>query len=153
MTTLQKALIACAVALSAPAAAQPRAKPTVSKDRVHVLNDRIVVDEGLLFDTNRARIRSAGRELIETIATMWLVHPEWKRMRIEGHTDDRGSTEFNQRLSERRAHFARRILLRHGYAPDRIEAVGLGASIPRVEADDEAEHHANRRVEFVFVRD
>jgi outer membrane protein OmpA-like peptidoglycan-associated protein len=153
MTTLQKALIACAVALSAPAAAEPRGKPTVSKDRVHILSDRIVVDEGLLFDTNRARIRSAGRDLIETIATMWLVHPEWKRIRIEGHTDDRGSAGFNQRLSERRAYFARRVLLRHGYAPEQIEAIGLGATSPRVDAHDEAEHHTNRRVEFVFVSD
>ncbi|MFN0250194.1 MAG: OmpA family protein [Kofleriaceae bacterium] len=120
---------------------------------VMVFDDRIVLDERVLFDFGKARVRSRGRAMIAEIATMWRAHPEWQRITVEGHTDGRGSDEFNQVLSARRAKLARAALLGHGFDATTIDAVGFGRSRPRIEeARDEAEHQKNRRVEFVIHR-
>ena len=117
---------------------------------VTMYEDRIVLDERVLFDFGRARVRSTGREVIAEIGKLWRAHPEWQRITIEGHTDVRGSDEYNQDLSTRRAERARRVLVKLGFDAARIDAVGRGRSRPRVEAHDEDEHHKNRRVEFVI---
>lgn len=122
-------------------------------EHVMVFEDRIVLDERVLFDFAKARVRSGGRSVIADIAKMWRAHPEWQRITIEGHTDVRGSDEYNQDLSTRRAQFAREVLEREGFDAAAIDAVGFGRSRPRVEAKDEREHQKNRRVEFVIDRE
>lgn len=121
-------------------------------EHVMMFDDRIVLDERVLFDFAKARVRSSGRAVIAEIAKMWRDHPEWQRITIEGHTDVRGSDEYNQDLSARRAELARRVLEREGFEANAIDAVGFGRSRPRVEAHDEREHQKNRRVEFVIDR-
>ncbi|MEO7094051.1 MAG: OmpA family protein [Polyangiales bacterium] len=115
-------------------------------------NDRIVLDERVLFDTGKARIRASGREMLAEIATAWRGHPDWLRMTIEGHTDVRGSDEYNQRLSEQRAERTREELVRQGFAADRIDVIGHGRSRPRDPGTDAASLQRNRRVEFVIDR-
>jgi outer membrane protein OmpA-like peptidoglycan-associated protein len=117
-----------------------------------VKDDRIVLPEHVLFDVNRARVKSAGREVIKDIATALAAHPEWVHMTIEGHADVRGPEAFNATLSQDRASRVRDVLLRAGVAADRVDAVGYGATRPRAPGDDEAAHQRNRRVEFVIQR-
>jgi outer membrane protein OmpA-like peptidoglycan-associated protein len=123
-------------------------------DHVQMFSDRIVLDERVLFDFGRARVRTAGRSMIGEVAKMWHEHPDWRRITIEGHTDDRGSDEVNQKLSEERASNARVMLEKDGFAAAQLDAVGFGRSRPRVHnAHTEAEHQRNRRVEFVIERE
>jgi len=119
---------------------------------IEITDDRIVLDERVVFDTDRARVRSAGREMIAAIATMWRSHPEWQRVIIEGHADVRGPDDYNLALSQRRAELARATLVKQGFAADRIDAVGYGRSRPRDPGTSDNAHHRNRRVEFVIVR-
>ncbi|MGE0396250.1 MAG: OmpA family protein [Kofleriaceae bacterium] len=121
-------------------------------EHVMMFDDRIVLDERVLFDFARARVRSSGRAVIAEIAKMWREHPEWQRITIEGHTDVRGSDEYNHDLSTRRAKLARQVLQREGFDASAIDAVGFGRSRPRIDAHDEREHQKNRRVEFVIDR-
>ncbi|MEJ7601654.1 MAG: OmpA family protein, partial [Kofleriaceae bacterium] len=113
-----------------------------------VVNDRIILDERVLFDLNRARVRHQGRAVITQLAKLWSEHPEWSRLTIEGHACQIGSDDYNQDLSERRAANVRAALLSHGFAQDRIESIGFGRSRPR----DPAKLERNRRVEFVIER-
>ena len=115
---------------------------------IKIEHDRIILDERVMFDFDRARVRSGGRALIGTIAKMWSQHPEWTRIRIEGHACELGSDEYNQTLSERRAANARTALLKHGFSQDRVDSVGFGRSHPRAPGV----HDKNRRVEFVIER-
>ena len=70
------------------------------------------------------------------------------RFRIVGHTDASGGDTVNQPLSERRAEAVRAYLIeRHGVAPERLEATGMGAREPLDPADPRAA--GNRRVEIV----
>ncbi len=118
-----------------------------------IKNDRIVLDERVLFDTGKSRVRSSGRELLAEIVVAWRAHPEWTRVTIEGHTDVRGSDAFNQLLSERRAQRTRDALIRQGISPDIIDVIGYGRSRPRDAGTSEAALHRNRRVEFVIDRE
>lgn len=108
--------------------------------------DRVILDDRVLFETNRAHVRHAARPLLAAIARLFLSHPEWATMRIEGHADERGSEEFNRELSSRRAARVRDVLVELGMPADRMEVEGFGEERPRGEILDE-----NRRVEFVMV--
>jgi outer membrane protein OmpA-like peptidoglycan-associated protein len=123
---------------------------------IALVDDRIVLDETVLFDVERARVKSTARPVLNAIVTLVSQHPEWTRLRIEGHADTRGDATFNQELSERRAGNVRDALVALGVPAQVIESVGYGATRPRVLPDDttlaaEERHQRNRRVEFVVV--
>jgi len=124
----------------------------VENGTIEISDDRIVLDERVLFDVNRARVRSAGREMIGAIARMWRTHPEWQHITVEGHADMRGPDDYNAKLSQRRAALARAALVHHGFRDDRVDAIGYGRARPRDLGTSEESHHRNRRVEFVIVR-
>lgn len=76
-------------------------------------------------------------------------HPELGTVRIEGHTDDVGEDDFNQKLSERRAASVRRALLKRGVPASRLTTHGYGESSPIAPNATPAGRAKNRRVEFV----
>ncbi len=78
-------------------------------------------------------------------------HPD-ARVRLEGHTDERGSREYNIGLGERRAQAVRQILLLQGAAANQLSTVSYGEERPAVLGSDEEAWSLNRRVELVYVR-
>lgn len=74
-----------------------------------------------------------------------------KPVRIEGHTDSRGSETFNLSLSERRAEEVRRALVNLGVSAERLTAVGLGESRPVSPNETESGRQQNRRVDIVIL--
>jgi outer membrane protein OmpA-like peptidoglycan-associated protein len=120
---------------------------------IFLKNDRIVLEERVLFDVDRARLKTAGRGMIADIARVWRSHPEWQRLTIEGHADVRGSDAYNLELSVHRANSVRAAFVQLGVDPLRIEAVGYGRARPRDPGRTEAAHQLNRRVEFVIERE
>lgn len=69
---------------------------------------------------------------------------------IEGHTDERGGTEYNLALGERRAQSAKRHLTRLGVADASINTISYGEERPAALGDTESVHSKNRRAEFVL---
>jgi outer membrane protein OmpA-like peptidoglycan-associated protein len=118
---------------------------------IELRNDRIVLEERVLFDSGRTRVRTAARAVLSAIVELARQHPEWIGIRIEGHADQRGDAEFNQQLSERRAANVRKALIKLGIPEALIESAGYGASRPRDKRDDDEAYQRNRRVEFVVV--
>lgn len=82
----------------------------------------------------------------------YLVKYPSARVRLEGHTDERGSREYNIGLGERRAQTVRRALLAQGVAESQITTVSYGEERPAVEGSDEAAFAQNRRVELVHAQ-
>ena len=82
----------------------------------------------------------------------YLVKYPTARVRLEGHTDERGSREYNIGLGERRAQAVRRALLVQGVAEAQITTVSYGEERPAVAGSDEAAFAQNRRVEFVYAQ-
>jgi outer membrane protein OmpA-like peptidoglycan-associated protein len=133
-------------ATGCPAVAIELAEDIVMQD------DRIVLDERVLFALNRARVRSGGRVVLSRLAQVWRDHPEWKRITVEGHADVRGTDAYNQWLSEQRAQRVKAKLVELGCPPDHITVIGHGRSRPREVGANENAHERNRRVEFVIDR-
>jgi outer membrane protein OmpA-like peptidoglycan-associated protein len=105
------------------------------------------------FRYNSAEVTPESIEQLRQVATA-LNDPRLSssRIRVEGHTDNKGSATFNQQLSERRAQAVKRYLVQlAGIAASRIEARGYGKSrpLPGVSQDTDEGRALNRRVEFV----
>lgn len=103
------------------------------------------------FEFDSAEIR---QEFVPVVAAhaQYLVKYPTSRVRLEGHTDERGSREYNIGLGERRAQTVRRALLAQGVADSQITTVSYGEERPAVEGSDEAAFAQNRRVELVHAQ-
>lgn len=118
---------------------------------IELVNDRIVIEERVFFAYDRAFVRPNARPILEAIVTLWRQHPEWRRIRIEGHTDMRGAADYNLRLSERRARAVMEALIERGMTRELMESAGFGETRPLNRGTREATHRRNRRVEFVVL--
>lgn len=118
---------------------------------IELRNDRIVLEERVLFDFERARVKSAARPVLSAIVSLYKQHPEWIKIRIEGHADQRGKEQYNQQLSEERAGNVRQDLIKLGIPAEIIESVGFGSTQPRDLRPEEDAYQRNRRVEFLVV--
>jgi len=106
----------------------------------------LVVLTGSQFAFNSATLTpGAIGSLTDTLDSL-KTDPELQ-IRIDGHTDSIGSTEYNLGLSARRADAVKRYLVSEGIAPDRIETRGLGKSSPVADNATEEGRARNRRVE------
>lgn len=103
------------------------------------------------FDFDRSEIRPEYRELLDQHAN-YLVNTPSARIRLEGHTDEKGSREYNIGLGERRAQSVRQIMMLQGVAGDQINTVSYGEERPAVLGSDEEAWSLNRRVELVYSR-
>ena len=106
----------------------------------------------VLFDTGKYELRPVAREKLAKFSGVMLAYPGLNLM-VEGHTDNTGSAEFNQKLSEQRADSVRQYLVQQGIGAPRISAQGLGETQPRVPNDSAANRQLNRRVELVISGD
>lgn len=103
---------------------------------------------GVHFDTASATIRTESYPRLDRVLE-YMTHRVNARIRIAGHTDNVGSAESNQELSEARAQSVREYLISHGIDADRIEAVGHGDQQPVASNDTEAGRQQNRRIEAI----
>ena len=101
------------------------------------------------FDYDSARIRPDSVARVEALGqALAVLADDAGFFRLIGHTDTRGGTDYNQALSERRAHTVRRaVLAAQDSLSGRLRAEGRGEREPLIAARTEADHDANRRVE------
>jgi len=113
---------------------------------------KIALAADVLFDFDKADLRSAARPELEKVAAVLKAYPN-AAITIEGHTDGKGNDQYNQRLSERRAESIRRWLAENGIST-RMNARGFGKTKPVAPntkpngADDPEGRQKNRRVEI-----
>lgn len=120
---------------------------------IFLKNDRIVLEERVLFETDRAALKAEAKDAIAQILAAWGQHPEWRRLTIEGHADMRGTDLYNLELSRQRADAVRAALIQLGADAMKVDALGYGRTRPRDLDTTEAAHQHNRRVEFVIERE
>ncbi len=103
------------------------------------------------FDYDRAEIKP---EYVPVIAAhaKFLNGGAGRKVRLEGHSDERGSREYNIGLGERRAQAVRRALMLQGVTDTQITTVSYGEERPAVAGSDETAYSRNRRVELVYGR-
>lgn len=103
------------------------------------------------FDYDRAEIKP---EYVPVVAAhaKFLNGNAQRKVRLEGHSDERGSREYNIGLGERRAQAVRRALMLQGVTENQITTVSYGEERPAVQGSDESAYAKNRRVELVYGR-
>lgn len=104
---------------------------------------------GILFDYDKDLVRPESKPALIEIAKALSANPTL-RVEIVGHTDNRGTAEYNRDLSERRAaNVAAALTREHGIAAGRLSASGAGLSAPIASNDTEEGRARNRRVELI----
>ncbi len=104
------------------------------------------------FDYDRYDIREDAKPILKEVAGM-LSRAKGVRLVVEGHCDQRGTTEYNLGLGDRRAHAAREYLVALGIQSGRIETISYGQEKPLCTEDSEDCWAKNRRGHFVFVEE
>jgi outer membrane protein OmpA-like peptidoglycan-associated protein len=110
------------------------------------------VEEPILFGDNSDEPTEASGPVLNAIAKALVDHPDLTRIRLVGHTDERGSAAYNLNLSQRRVDAVIRALVSRGVEHTRLEGIGRGEREPvHPGARTDDEHAANRRVEYLIV--
>jgi len=103
----------------------------------------------VLFDYDSSKIRPTEFAKLETVASA--LKGNSQKLVVEGHTDERGTAEYNRSLGEKRALSARQALISLGVAATRISTVSYGKDRPVEASHDDTAWSRNRRCEFVLV--
>ena len=122
------------------------------EQQVRVLGDKIVLDDRVHFYVNSFIIRKISYPLLTRLGKLISDHPEYVHVSVEGHADERGPDNFNQKLSEDRARAVMEFLLKAGIQPERLSSIGYGSTRPLVDKKSEYALLLNRRVEFSVTR-
>ncbi len=104
----------------------------------------------ITFDTDRADIKPQFHGVLDDVADTLTDYPR-TMVEVAGHTDSRGTADYNQRLSEQRANRVASYLVRQGVQSSRISAVGFGESVPIASNETAAGRQQNRRVEVTVI--
>jgi len=145
--TTQEAQPAAVEAPSAPATETSTAEAAAAAARA--AEQRLLAQTVIYFDFDRADIRPEFTEVIAAHARKLAASPGLK-VRLEGHTDERGSREYNIGLGERRAQSVRRALLLQSVGDGQLTTVSYGEERPAADGHDESAWAKNRRVEIVY---
>ncbi len=101
----------------------------------------------VFFDFDSDKLNADARATVQRNVAYLKANPRLGVV-LRGHTDSRGSPEYNLALGSRRALAVMEALIAAGIPPERVETVSFGEEIPAVETDDETKEAQNRRVEF-----
>jgi peptidoglycan-associated lipoprotein len=132
------------ITVSAPPPPPKAAEPTLQQ-----LFDKEVKDA--YFDYDKADVRTDARDALSQTAQFLRSYPQVKVV-IEGHCDERGSTEYNLALGDRRAAAAKQFLASLGIAADRMESVSYGKERPFCSASTEECYQQNRRAHIIMAK-
>ncbi len=122
------------------------------KSFVIVKKKKIEITKSIFFNSGKSSISRQSLSLLQELAFVIKAHPEIKLIRVEGHTDSRGSNSSNLRLSDRRANSVSNYLVEQGVERSRLEAVGYGESKPIASNHTARGRETNRRVVFRILK-
>lgn len=122
---------------------------TAPKEETKVLKDAY---DNLVFETGKDVIKQISFPHLDVLADALSKEPKWK-LTLSGHTDNTGSSDFNQKLSVNRANSVKKYLVSKGITNDRITTAGFGSTVPIADNTTVEGREKNRRVEFAIVKE
>ncbi len=115
---------------------------------VVVTAKEIRITQQIHFEFDKAIIRSESFPILDAVTQVLVQNPKMT-LEIQGHTDNKGSATYNQKLSQSRADSVRMYLVGHGIEPGRLRSTGYGLAQPIVPNNTDANRALNRRVQFI----
>ena len=128
---------------------EPISSDSLSSADIDTLN-RNSPFQPVFYGYDQDSIDAAGQQALNGNAELMKKYPTWI-VTIEGHSDERGTAEYNLALGERRALAARNYLVSLGIPADRLRTVSYGKEFPFEPGHDEAAWSKNRRAHFVVT--
>ncbi|PKL37813.1 MAG: hypothetical protein CVV44_15885 [Spirochaetae bacterium HGW-Spirochaetae-1] len=113
--------------------------------------DRPVVVDNILFEVDRAYLKKESLDILDKLITL-LKENKNLDVEVQGHTDSTGDSDYNQKLSERRADSVVEYMIKNGISPERVDSTGFGEKKPIAPNNTEEGRSRNRRTEFFFKR-
>jgi|SRR5690606_37762745 len=109
-----------------------------------------ILSNVVYYEYDSDRLNAQAEETLRIKAAILRANPSLE-LRIEGHADERGSTEYNLALGQRRAESARTFLTGYGITGNRLSTISYGKERPAVEGSTESAWARNRRAEFAIT--
>ncbi|WP_213299823.1 peptidoglycan-associated lipoprotein Pal [Paraburkholderia sacchari] len=126
----------------------PNAVAQVNVDELNNPNSPLA-KRSVYFDFDSYSVKDDYQSLLQAHAQYLKTHPQ-RHVLIQGNTDERGSSEYNLALGQKRAEAVRRVLALDGVGDSQMEAVSLGKEKPVAAGHDEASWSQNRRADLVY---
>lgn len=126
-----------------------RDEDRASSEREAVAERERFLNENIRFEFDKSRLLPEAKEILRRKAKWLKAHPD-VRVTIEGHCDERGTSEYNIALGDRRARSARTYLVDLGIAPERLTTISYGEEKPLDPGHNEVAWAKNRRGQFVM---
>lgn len=132
--------------------AQPTPTPTPAPTPPPVTDEQLFnqTAQDIYFDLDKSDLRPDAQQVVANLAQAIKAHPNWK-VQIEGNCDERGSTEYNLALGERRADSAKQQLVQDGVSADALKTISYGKEKPVCTDHNEACWQKNRRDHFTLL--
>lgn len=140
---------AAASASAAPAVAAAAAVPVVAAASQNKPMRTVTVSGDAFFDTNKATFRKEAQPELEKISQRVRGVTSVEAIQITGYTDNTGTADYNQKLSEQRASTVKDFLVKNGIDPSKITIVGRGMNDPIADNATKEGRAKNRRVEVM----
>jgi peptidoglycan-associated lipoprotein len=139
------------VAQAATPPADTREIRPVETPTVDPLNDPkgVLANRSVYFDFDSYTVRDDGKAVVENHSA-YLTKNKQRKVLIQGNTDERGGTEYNLALGQKRAEAVRKSMAALGVSDSQMEAVSLGKEKPKATGHDEAAWAENRRADIVY---
>jgi peptidoglycan-associated lipoprotein len=131
--------------------ADARSVNSVTTGSTDPLNDPqgILAKRSIYFDLDSYTIKDEFRSVVEAHARYLVAHKD-RKVTIQGNTDERGGSEYNLALGQKRAEAVRRAMVLLGVSDGQIEAVSFGKEKPKALGSDEAAYAENRRADIAY---
>ena len=114
---------------------------------IKLIGPVLVTRAEIRFEARKAEVHPESVSLLEEVARIVMKNPHLGKLVVEAHTDPRGSSAFNEALSQARADAVRDVLLRAGAPSKRVEAIGMGEYRPIVcDTCPPGDHARSRRI-------
>lgn len=127
-------------------------RPPPGPDRVILTPSNIAISDKVQFETGKADLKEVSFSLLDEVVKVMKDNPQIEQVEVEGHTDSTGSADLNRTLSQKRAESVIAYLVKKGIKKDRLSPKGYGPDRPIADNNEEAGREANRRVEFLIVK-
>lgn len=115
------------------------------------LNDPqgVLAKRSIYFDLDSYTVKDEFKSVVENHARYLVAHKD-RKVVIQGNTDERGGSEYNLALGQKRAEAVRRALVLLGVSDSQVEAVSFGKEKPKALGSDEAAYAENRRADIAY---
>ena len=136
---------------AAPSQSDTRTVAPVETKSLDPLDDPkgVLANRSVYFDFDSYSVRADGKTVVENHSA-YLAKNKSRQILVQGNTDDRGGSEYNLALGQKRAEAVRKAMTTLGVSDSQIEAVSLGKEKPKASGTDEAARAENRRADIVY---